>query len=127
MIDLLYIIGVIVVVLGLAFGFNYLRKKGIVDKDTLNIVDDLLTLTKIALRKSNNNTAKVESAIYIIKNTIDFIGELDDLTLEEKKASAVENILESLRNIDVEVDSEVEELVKIIASHAFDFVEKDKK
>lgn len=127
MIDLLYIIGVIVVVLGLAFGFNYLRKKGIVDKDTLNIVDDLLTLTKIALRKSNNNTAKVESAIYIIKNTIDFIGELDDLTLEEKKASAVENILESLRNIDVEVDSEVEELVKIIVSHAFDFVEKDKK
>lgn len=127
MIDLLYIIGVIVVVLGLAFGFNYLRKKGIVDKDTLNIADDLLTLTKIALRKSNNNTAKVEFAIYIIKNTIDFIGELDDLTLEQKKASAVEYILESLRNIDMEVDSEVEELVKIIASHAFDFVEKDKK
>jgi hypothetical protein len=117
--DLLIVFGVIVLVLGLSYLFGYLKSKGKIRVDDIDLVNDFLMILRIVLAKNGKDDVRIDKAIEIIQNTLSFIQEQDDMTPEEKKEFAIENILESLHSIDIEVDSQIEVLVKLIVTNTF--------
>lgn len=121
--EVLIAIGLSALVLVLIFVVNHMRNKGMIDDRTFDLVDDFLIFLVIALRKNKkHDTVRIEKALEIIRNTLDFIGEQANMTLEERKTSAIDNIVESLKSIGIDVDNEIELLVKLIVNNAFNYV-----
>ncbi|MFS1513026.1 hypothetical protein VQL36_11405 [Chengkuizengella sp. SCS-71B] len=120
-----WIIMISAAIIGLGvYLFPYLKQKGYITEETMNMTDQLLLFSKIIISKNinENDKHKLENIFDVIRKDLYDLNHISDTkSLNEKKQLTISTIIANLNSLDVEIDYENELLIEMIVDNTLNY------
>ncbi|MDP5276474.1 hypothetical protein [Chengkuizengella axinellae] len=124
--DTTWIIMISLAVLGaVIYLFPYLKQKGYITQETMNLADQILLFSKIIISKNSNENDKdkLENIFDTIRKDLNDLNHISNSkSLDEKKQLTLHTIIANLNSLEIEIDYENELLIEMIVDNALNFI-----